>query len=953
MQTGLDRFFAALEEAGFAGGIETGFGAREVLATDNSVYRVRPEAVLFPTCAADIEAAGRALARCGDDAPALVARGAGTGTNGQALTSGVVLDTSRHMRAILDFDAGRGEVSVEPGVVLDQLNAFLAPHGWFFPPMVSTSSRASIGGMVSTDASGKGSRHYGRTSDYIEALDLVLADGSSVTVSPMDGAQTRAAAAREDRLGAIAATVLEALEGSKAQFADVFPAMNRGLTGYNLQQALRPDGGLDLCKIIAGSEGTLALISRITLRLARKPARSGVLAVFYADFTAALRHVPRLVEADPLAVEILDDKVLALARTDPVWSELGALFGTLPGTVGAVNFVEVTGETAAEVEDKLARVADHIEGDSAPSMVRAMTDPASIRAAWSLRSKAVGLLGGLEGRRKAVAFVEDTAVPPEALAAYVAAFRALLDRHGVDYGMFGHADVGCLHVRPTLDMTDAADRALIRTISDEVVALTRAHGGLLWGEHGRGVRGEYLEAVFGPELYPVVRRIKAVFDPGNRLNPGKLATPEGSTERVVRIDEVPFRGALDETIAPEGQADFAGAIACNGNGACHDWDPEAPMCPSYKATRDKTQSPNGRAALFRAWAREPSAETEAALKTSLDTCLSCRACASGCPVKVDIPTMKSRFLDAYHARHARPLRDHLVRWMEPAMLLARRVPGLFNRLAGSGPGKRALRAVGLVDVPAFAVTTLEARLKAEGIARLTADSVVDARSVIIVPDSFLASFDPGPVVAAARVIAALGLDPLVAEVVANGKGLEVGGFAREYGREKARHHARLAACARRGVPVVGIEPATTLQARSEGARFLLPIAEFLEALDVPAGVRAAKAASHTLLVHCTERSADPGAGPRWRRVMERFGITVAPREVGCCGMSGLFGHEAEHAGLSKSIFELSWAEAVAEGNATATGFSCRCQSKRMAGAALPHPIEVLADAIAPGAQSHG
>ncbi|SDH04870.1 FAD-binding and (Fe-S)-binding domain-containing protein [Pelagibacterium luteolum] len=952
-QASLARYLQAVEDEGFTGSIETSFSAREVLATDNSIYRVRPSAVLFPTSTADIEAVGRALAQSGNDTPALVVRGGGTGTNGQSLTTGVVLDTSRHMRTILDFDAEKGVVSVEPGVVLDQLNAFLAPYGWFFPPMVSTSSRATIGGMVSTDASGKGSRQYGRTSDYIEALDLVLADGSAITIDNMDRAQTEATCRQDDRLGEIVRKVRAALEGSKDYFPAVFPKMNRGLTGYNLEQALRADGGLNLCKIIAGSEGTLALISKITLRLARKPAVSGILAVFYSDFTAALHHVPRLVEADPLAIEILDDKVLALAQTDPVWLELGALFGVLPSTVGAVNFVEVTGETFGEIENKLHWMTRHIEGDDAPTLIRAVTEPGAIRAAWSLRSKAVGLLGGLEGRRKAVPFVEDTAVPPEALAGYVAEFRALLDRHGIDYGMFGHADVGCLHVRPTLDMTDAADRLMIRTISDEVVALTRAYGGLLWGEHGRGVRGEYLEEIFGPELYPVVRGIKAVFDPGNRLNPGKLATPEGSPERVERIDEVPFRGALDETVSLPQQKQFASAIACNGNGACHDWDPDAPMCPSYKATRDKTQSPNGRAALFRAWAQKSNQQTEAALKESLETCLSCRACASACPVKVDIPTMKSRFLDAYYASHRRPLRDYGVRFMEPMLVLARRAPKLANKLLGSSLGKAATRAIGLLDIPLLAERSLDTQLRAARIGRLTRRSQTDAASVILVPDSFLASFDPGPIVAAARVLAVLGFKPLVADIMANGKGLEVRGFSKAYERVKNRHHAGLASYAERGIPIVGIEPATTIQVRNEGAHFLISIDRFLEAIDTRVTAKTLNSVRHTLLVHCTERTADPASGLRWARIMDRFGVTMAPRDVGCCGMSGLFGHEAEHAEMSKAIFDLSWTKALALGNVAATGFSCRCQTKRLASRSVPHPIEVLARAIAPEGDSNG
>ncbi|OWK19964.1 hypothetical protein AJ88_34950 [Mesorhizobium amorphae CCBAU 01583] len=303
-------------------------------------------------------------------------------------------------------------------------------------------------------------------------------------------------------------------------------------------------------------------------------------------------------------------------------------------------------------------------------------------------------------------------MPPEKLADFVAEFRALLDSHGLIYGMFGHADVGCLHVRPALDMKDPADAALIRPISDAVAALTKKYGGLLWGEHGRGFRGEYSPFFFGPELYGELCRIKAVFDPQNILNPGKLAAPNGHGH-VDRIDDVPLRGAFDRAIAPEHARRYERALACNGNGACFNWDADDPMCPSYKATRDRRQSPKGRAALLREWARlrseaelgdEPAAlpAIEDELHASLMTCLSCKACSSQCPIKVDIPAMKAQFLDAYHRRHRRRLRDHLIARVEPSLAIARRVSWLANPLLRTFSYLQLTEHVaGLVDLPAL------------------------------------------------------------------------------------------------------------------------------------------------------------------------------------------------------------------------------------------------------------
>lgn len=946
----LERFVETLRAEGFEGEIETGFAAREVLSTDNSIYRVLPRAAVFPRRTEDIAIAVRALAASGDGL-SLTARGGGTGTNGQSLNDGVVLDTSRHLTRILDFDPESETVTVEPGVVLDQLNSFLAPHGFFFPPMVSTATRATIGGMIATDASGKGSRIYGRTSDYVLGMDVVLADGTEARVEPLDEPGLREMLKRPDRLGDVYRRVHPELEAARPAAEAVFPRMNRGLTGYNLKEALPDTGGINLCKLMSGSEGTLALTGRVTLKVRRKPPRSGLVVLFYDDFAKALGHVPKLVEADPLAVEILDDKILSLARQDPVWTQLGALFGEgVDDSVKAVNFVEVVGETEDEVAAAIARIERHVAGDRTAGLARPVLDPAAIRAAWSLREKAVGLLGALEGRRTAIPFVEDTAVPPENLAAYVAEFRALLDGHGVAYGMFGHADVGCLHVRPTIDMTDRTDQQLIRRISDEVARLTKAYGGLLWGEHGRGVRGEYSPLFFGPELYPVLRRVKAVFDPGNRFNPGKLAVPEGTESAVARIDQVPFRGSLDATIPAPARQSFAKAVACNGNGVCHSWNPADPLCPSYKATRDKTQSPNGRSALFRAWARDPSPEATAALKASLDTCLSCRACASACPVKVDIPTMKARFLETYYRTHRRPLRDRIVRVLEPAILTARRVPRLANLMLHNPVSAALTRALGFADLPAFA-DPLERALKRDGVeaatdARLARLSPEEReKAVILLPDTFLASFDTGPILAAAKVLRAIGRTPLVAPVQANGKALEVRGFNGAFARTRDRLQARLAGYAKTGIPVVAIEPATLIQARSDGATALLPLDRFLR--DHASALRAAGAVSgpHRLFLHCTEKTADTGTGGRWQEVFRAAGIPIEIVDAGCCGMSGLFGHEREHRDLSRRIFELSWAGRLDDGAAMATGFSCRCQAKRFAGARPPHPVEILARAL--------
>jgi FAD/FMN-containing dehydrogenase/Fe-S oxidoreductase len=951
------RLFAELGAAGFGGDRESGVGARHVASTDNSIYQLLPAAIVYPRSGDDVTTLVQALRRSG--APlSLTARGGDTGTNGQSLNTGVIVDFGRHMRGIGAFDPVANTVVVEPGVVLDQLNAFLAPHGRFFPPMVSTASRATIGGMVATDASGKGSRRWGKTSDYIAAIDLTLADGTSWRAEPM----TRAAAEEIARGTGIVADihreVLRIVTTRADEIAAIFPRMNRGLTGYNLQRTW--DAGSDrffLGYLLAGSEGTLALTRSITLNVAARPRRRALAVIRYDTFDGAMRDVQRLIAAGPDAIEIIDDKILGVARSDIIWTGVEALLGgTGDRPVAAMNFVEFTGDDDAAIAAGLDRLA--VIGPAGDC--RIVRDAAQIRQLWSLREKSVGLLARLGGARQGIPFVEDTAVPPERLADYVAEFRALLDRHNLQYGMFGHADVGCLHVRPFLDLRDPAQAALIRPISDAVAQLTKSYGGLLWGEHGRGFRGEYSPLFFG-DLYPELVQLKTVFDPDNRLNPGKLAAPAGHA--VDRIDGVPLRADADRDIADANAQAFDRAVACNGNGACHAWDALDVMCPSYKATRDRAQSPKGRAALLRSWARLDSiadptpaerAERDAIAadtRRSLSTCLSCKACTTLCPVKVDIPTMKSRF--AARTTRRRPLRHHVLARMEPMLAVARRMPAVANLMLGTRAARAALARLGYVDLPRFAVAdtrTLPPVATTAAVAALPPER--RATTVVLVEDSFTASFDGTVLTAAARVLSACGFTVMRLPARSNGKALHLIGMRDRFARIARARVAEARELAATGVRLVGLDAATALMFSQEFTELTgesVDVAGLESVLahgnpvrQVDSGAEPCRLLGpYRLLGHCTEQALRPLALAGWATALARFGIAAQPVRTGCCGMAGLFGHETAQQRLSKEIFALSWAEATRDDWVLATGFSCRCQTARMTGRRPLHPVELI------------
>ena len=948
----LSPFLEALRSEGFSGEIAGDQASRTVYSTDNSIYQVPPAAVVFPRDGEDVARLVRAAARTGMP---VTPRGGGTGTNGQSLTSGVCADLSRHMNRILSLDLAACQVTIEPGVVLDQLNAWLKPHGLFFPPTVSTASRATIGGMVATDASGKGSRIYGRTSDYIETLDVVLSDGTGAVIRAERGEGLRALLERQDRLGGAARTALKAVQQHGEAISRVFPRMNRGLTGYNLQQVLNYDGAFRLQKLLAGSEGTLAVTRAITLRLLPRPACRGIAVLRYASFTAALDDISRLILSDPAAIEIMDDKVLALAREDVVWSTLeSVLGGQTDRPVAGLNVVEFVGESEADVAAQLARLeALAVPATSGILDQIVLRDAAVVSTVWDLRKKAVGLLGRLGG----VPFIEDTAVPPESLPAYVKAFRALLDGYGLDYAMFGHADVGCLHVRPVLDLRRPEHAALIRPLTDAVAALTIHYGGLLWGEHGRGFRGEYSPEFFGPELYPVLSEIKAAFDPLNLFNPGKLS-PAVPGCAIDRIDTVPFRGQSDRHIAAADSETFGKAVACNGNGACHGWDAADLMCPSYKGTRDRNQSPKGRAALLREWARRRNGEDTASddfrnferdVGAALETCLSCKACSSLCPVRVDIPEMKSAFLERYHATRPRSLRDRAIARMEPGLLLARRMPRLINAVTGLAPVRQlAERLFGLVDLPRFVVPR---RTSGRG-------PGAPIGTVILLEDLFTSSFDGATVEAADRLLTLLGYRVTRIAPMANGKALQVRGFRKRFEAVALRMRRRLVQIAKSGHPIVSLDAATGLMFGGEYRKAtdgtplpaVLGIEQFLAA-EIAAGRIAQRRPDRpgtalTLLTHCTEKAARPLTPKLWTGIFSALGLSLETPATGCCGMAGLFGHEKEHKNLSESLFRMSWQPILDRAEpktVLASGFSCRCQTERVHGVRPRHPVEALLD----------
>jgi FAD/FMN-containing dehydrogenase/Fe-S oxidoreductase len=995
-------FLAEVRRAGFAGDLADDLATRVVGATDNSIYQILPQAILYPRTLDDVVLLMRTAGRTEFRDLTLTARGGGTGTNGQSLTSGLIVDVGRHMNRIVGREGDR--VEVEPGVVLDQLNAHLAPEGVFFAPNLSPSSRATLGGMVSTDASGQGSRVYGKTSQHVRALEVVLVDGSVLTTRPMRRAEVLglpdwdAEAPLADRLPR---AVLALAERVRDDFVARLPRLQRFLTGYNLERVWDPSTDtIDLKWLITGAEGTLGIVTRAWLGVVPIPTARRLAVLEFPSFEAALASAGTVLAQDPSSIETVDERVMDLAREDVIFPSVAAYLpvraAPFPRTA-AINLVEFEAMEPAEVESRMARLVAACEAHRGqpgwPMAWSVASSEADRNALWQLRAKGVGLLGNTKGRRKPVPFVEDTVVPPEKLSAYVAEFRALLEAEGLVYGMFGHVDVGCLHVRPALDLRDPEDELRVRRISDRIAALCTKYGGVIWGEHGKGFRSEYSPLHFG-ELFQHVEAVKTLFDPDQRLNPGKIATPTGLRRQLATIDQ-PTRGQQDRQIARELQDTFAIAIDCNGNGQCFHWDPDHVMCPSSKITRDRIHTPKGRAGVMREWLRQltnaratgsltPPGRLAVAVTTPLRAlntvgkalgqfdyshevhramsgCLACKACATQCPIKVDVPSFRSAFLQGYYTRYLRPLRDHLVAGLEGALAFMALVPWFFNFFLGSKLFQRVFGWFsGLVDTPLLARRALPARLKERGLSVVGPGSIratIDRPCVVIVQDAFTSFYEPELVLTVRDLLERLGCDVHIAPFVPNGKGLHVKGFLRRFARQASKNAAVLKRLAASGATLVAIEPAVGLTYRDEYRHalghdlgFEVELLQELLARIVPrtTGAAAANPAApagprYRLFGHCTEKTLAPASQRQWVEVFARLGLRLDIVATGCCGMSGAFGHERIHREESKGIWELSWGRYVHDDpeGVLATGYSCRSQAHRFGHMSPRHPAEIL------------
>ncbi|MGK7953345.1 MAG: FAD-binding and (Fe-S)-binding domain-containing protein [Xenococcaceae cyanobacterium] len=979
-------FLAELAKIPFTGEIRTDFANRLILSTDNSIYQILPQGVVFPRTGDDLVHLFRLADRESYQEITFSPRGGGTGTNGQSLSPGIIIDCSKYMKQILEMNLEEGWVRVQPGVILDQLNNYLQPHGVFFAPSVAPSSRASLGGMINTDACGKGSRIYGRTSDHILELTWILVDGTVARSRPINKDTLTELKQESGRLGDIYCQVDEIVTAKQELIEQTFPKMPRFMTGYNLAKVYTATRDtFDLNRIIAGSEGTLAIVTEAKLKLTKIPDYKKLVAIHYSCFDDALSAAENLLELQPSAIETIDEKILALAKKDEIYYRVKDFIGN----ANAINLVEFAGDDLSQLQAKIDRLISNLESQQATGYYLAQNERESINL-WELRKKGAGLLGNRPGNRKPIAFIEDTAVPPAVLYSYIREFKALLNEYQLDYAMYGHVDVGCVHVRPALDLKLPEDETLIRQLSDKVVALVRKYGGVMWGEHGKGFRSEYTPVFFGEELYRDLRKIKAAFDPDNRLNPGKIVTPYNSKEEIVVI-ESPLRGHFDRQVDKKAQSEYELAFSCNGNGMCFNFNPDSVMCPSYKGMNNRIHSPKGRASLLREWLRQlainpnskgdsRTAPTDLPVKIwntlgkffgvydyshevyqGMHGCLACKACATQCPIHVDIPSLKAKFLDLYYTRYLRSPRDYLVGNSEKLAAWQSYISSI-NNITLQNPLIRwcIQQFLGLVDPPLVSTATVRQGLAKRGAPEFNLEPLSSlskaekANSVILLQDAFTSFYESPIVLDIYDFLTELGYKVYVPPFFSSGKPLQVLGFGSEFSSIAQKNAEFFKQLGDLNIPIVGIEPSITLTYRDEYLKTIqssdsLPRVRLLQEFLLTQLQRLPQKKNHNsyyLLGHCTEKTLAIASMEQWQQVFQAMGLSLQPISVGCCGMAGIYGHQAEHYQTSQDIYQLSWKKHLPKlpeerQYYLATGYSCRSQVKRLEGWKPKHPVQIL------------
>ena len=985
-EAGLNDLARVLRER-IAGEVRFDEMTRGLYSTDASIYQISPVGVVFPRNRDDVIAAVDTARERGIP---VLPRGSGTSLSGQTVASALVLDFSRFMNRVLEIDPQRRLVRIEPGVVLDQLNTALKPHGLQFGPDVATSSRANLGGMIGNNSAGSRSVRQGKVIDHVRELEIVLSDGTSLNCKPVSAESLQKSLSQPGREGEVFRGLSDIVARNRKEILAKYPRILRRVSGYNLDAFLPelyrqmpqpavvrdldrewPDrADFNLARIFVGAEGTLGAVTGALLHAVPLPRERGVVLLEFRTIDAALEATPRILECEPSAVELLDRNIVELSRQNLKYRKS---LEFVSGTPEALLIVEFSADSEVVVRDSLQLLEQKLKGWPGLDRFLPATSAEQREQIWNCRKAGAPLLLSIPGARKPIAFVEDTAVDPSRLAAFTRRFRSILSKHGITGAYYGHASVGCLHIRPMVDTKSAGDLSILKAVSDEVAELVHEFGGAMTGEHGDGLARSYHNLrLFGPQLFEAFQQVKRLMDPLNLMNPGKVTETPSPTENL-RYG-VNYPGAHVETFqdftreasfagAP-GQGFLAAAEACNGSAVCRKT-ATGTMCPSFMVTLDEEQSTRGRANALRlalTGQLEPGALTSQRMWDVMENCLMCKGCKAECPSNVDVAKLKVEFLGHYYTAHTPSLGTKMLANTGWINRIGSALAPISNWLGLVGGGLREWLTG--IDrrrpLPRFVRQNF-----ARWFDRHQPANGAGTRGRVVLLDDCLTSYcEPGVNRSAVELLEAAGYQVERANLWCCGRPFISKGLLDQAKSLVRRNVAVLDEYARENIPILGVEPSCLLTLvdeypdlfPSEATQRVRQQAQLLDgwlASRVKSGEARLEFQSREGQVllhgHCQQKAL-VGTGGTRQALGLIPGLSVKEVDSGCCGMAGSFGYE--HYDVSQQIGERvlfpavrAHASQTGTGPVCAPGFSCRHQVLDGTGQRPLHPVELLREQL--------
>ncbi len=934
--------------------------SRLLYSTDASIYQMDPVGVVIPRDANDVLAVMELAAQ--HNIPVLPRCG-GTSLAGQTVNHAIVMDFSKYMHRLLEINAEERWALVQPGIVLDILNRHLAPEGLQYAPDPTTSNRACVGGGIGNNTCGSHSVVYGKTVDHIKEVGAVLSDGSRVRFGPLDSDQLQQKLAATAFEGQIYRDVMRIAEENKEEVEARYPKIMRRVSGYNLDEPLNSDDGnpFNMARVVVGSEGTFCVVTDAKVNLVPVPPKKGLAVLHFQDMVRACEATWEILKHKPNTIELIGRMILDRCRESLGFSRLLA---PIEGEPDALLVVEFSGESDTEVLDKIDKLRDDMARKGLAYACVQLTDSRDQANVWALRAAGLGLLMSTRGDSKPLPYVEDTAVDPEHLGEFIARFDQVVKAHDTQAGYYGHASVGCMHIRPLVNLKTAEGIRRMVSIASDISDLVLEYGGSLSGEHGDGiVRGVWTEKMFGPTIYKAFQEMKRAFDPSGIMNPGKIIDCPPMTENL-RFGAEYAATPMETTLDFSGEGGYGGAVEmCNGMGACRKM--TGSMCPSYMVTREEEHSTRGRANLLRAVLSGTLPEDTMASKRlhdALDLCLECKACKAECQTGVDMAKLKYEFLDHYQKSNGVPIRSRLFANINRLSSLASRLGPLSNLAVGNPLARLFLhRVIGIHPnrvLPPQASQTFPKWFRSR-----PARANEAVKQVVLFNDTFMNYNYPQVGKAAVAILEQAGYSVVPANPVCCGRPMISKGLLAQAASNARRNVDLLYSYAAQGISIVGCEPSCLLTLKDEypelvddeKARVVAEnsymIDEFLMTLhgEGKLDLRFSNLEKQVMFHgHCHQKAL---LGTRHSMDLLRLppGYRVEEINAGCCGMAGSFGYEVEHYGVSMDIGRMEVFPAVeAKDNSwevAVMGVSCRQQIEHGTGRRSRHLVEVLQDAL--------